>query len=101
MRIKNNYWEGIQQYQKRSKRKELAFLQGKGRNKVRVRVTQACIQFSNISWSSVERQICPKWEFVISNNAREVNKGAGSQTNASAYSSIFMLILEFNLTKWS
>ena len=86
-----------QRYEKRSKKEEFASLQGKCRNKVRVSVTQACIQFSNVSWSSVKWQIYSKWEFLISNNTSEVNNGVGSRTNASAYSSIFMLILEFNL----
>lgn len=58
---------------------------------------QPSIQFGKVSTGGVKWEISPQWDTIVSNHPREVDKGISIQTNASAYASIFMLVLQFHL----
>lgn len=58
---------------------------------------QPSIQFCKVTTASVKWEISPNSDTIVSNHTREVNKGICSQSNASAYTSIFMLVLQFHL----
>jgi hypothetical protein len=66
-----------------------------------VGVTQPSIHFGKVPRGSVKCKISPKGNKIVSNNTRKVHNWIGSQSNAGANSSIFMLVLEFHLSSIS
>lgn len=64
-------------------------------------VTQPSIQFVEVPRGSVKCKISPKGNNIVSNDTRKVHNWIGSQSNAGANSSIFMLVLEFYLSSIS